>query len=150
MILLGVHGSCGKTARTAREDFAAPEQFDRVPRVRRRVAAILETAFRVPTNAGARTSRFRPAALRGRSDVSLVPRSPGSLHHDPRGRGIDLAEIVGSEFDFSGAQVLREAIQLRDTGDWHDPGLLRQQPGERDLGRRGIPVGRNSTKWCIR
>src|SRR4051812_16139548 len=83
MILLGVHGSCGKTARTAREDFAAPEQFDRVPRVRRRVAAILETAFRVPTNAGARTSRFRPAALRGRSDVALVPRSPGSLHHDP-------------------------------------------------------------------
>src|SRR5687768_11226779 len=110
MILLGVHGSCGKAARTAREDFAAhmPDQFDRVPRVRRQAVAILETAF-AANAAGTRTSQFCPAALKGRSDVALVPRSPGSVHRDLGGRGIDLTEIVGREFDRRCAQVLLEA-----------------------------------------
>src|SRR4051812_10936725 len=145
--LLRVHWSCGKAARTAREDFAAhmPDQFDRVPRVRRRAAAILEIAF-AANAAGTRTSQFHPTAIKGRSNISLVPSSPGSLYRDLRGRGIDLAEIVGSEFECSRAQVLIQAMHLARSGDWHDPGLLRQQPGERDLGRRGIPAGRNSAE----
>lgn len=37
-------------------------------------------------------------------------------------------------------------MQLRGTGDRHDPGFLSQQPGERDLrGRRALPLGDSLT-----
>src|SRR5271166_1921023 len=44
--------------------------------------------------------------IRARSNVSFIPRSPGSLHLDFRSGGIYFAEIIGSEFDCSCAQVL--------------------------------------------
>ena len=66
-ILLGVHGSCGKAARTAREDFAArmPDQFDRVPRVRHRAAAILETASPRPYQCRRRPRPDKPVSPGG-------------------------------------------------------------------------------------
>ena len=64
------------------------------------------------------------------------------LHRDLGGGALDLAEIVGRQFDGSRADVLLQAMQLRGAGDRHDPRLLRQQPGERDLGgRRLLPCG---------
>ena len=40
------------------------------------------------------------------------------------------------------AEILFEAVALRRPWDRHDPGLLRQQPGERDLRRRRLlPLG---------
>src|SRR5450432_3225915 len=55
------------------------------------------------------------------------------------GRGsFDLTKIVRSKLDFGGSDVFFEAIQFRGARDGNDPGLLRQQPGQRDLGRGGF------------
>src|SRR5262249_36620419 len=47
-------------------------------------------------------------------------------------------EILGREFERNCADVFVQAIQLGSAGDRRHPGFLRQQPGERDLGRRGL------------
>ena len=49
---------------------------------------------------------------------------------------VDLAQIVGRECEVGSAEVFFQAVQLGRAGDRHDPRLLREQPGERDL-RRG-------------
>ena len=55
---------------------------------------------------------------------------------------VDLAQVVGRELDVRGAEVLLQAVQLRGARDRHDPRLLGEQPGERDLGRRrALPLG---------
>jgi hypothetical protein len=56
-----------------------------------------------------------------------------SLDRDPRGRALELAEIVRREFDGECSDVLFQALQLPGTWDGDNPRLLRQQPGERDL-----------------
>ena len=61
-------------------------------------------------------------------------RIAGALHRDLGNRALDVAEIVGGEFDVSRSDVLVEAAQLRGAGDRNDPRLLGKQPGERDLG----------------
>src|SRR5712692_4227965 len=61
---------------------------------------------------------------------------PGPLHRD-LGRGaFDVAEIALGELDGGRRDVLLQAMPLRRPGNRHDPGLLGQQPGERDLGGR--------------
>src|SRR5687768_9929278 len=47
---------------------------------------------------------------------------------------VDLAEIVGAELEVCRGDVLLETMELRRARDRHDPGLLCQEPGERDLG----------------
>ena len=42
------------------------------------------------------------------------------------------------EFEFCGGDVLLEPVELRCAGDRGDPGLLREYPCERDLGRGGV------------
>ena len=65
-----------------------------------------------------------------------------ALHLDRGERLLDAPQIVRGELDRSSADVLLQAVQLRRPGDRHDPGLLRQQPGERDLRRRrALPLG---------
>ena len=59
-----------------------------------------------------------------------------ALHRDGGERLVDLAKVLGLELDAGGADVFLEAVQLGGAGDRHDPRLLRQQPGERDLRRR--------------
>ena len=67
-------------------------------------------------------------------------RVPGALHVDLRCSFVDGAEVVLRELDVNGAEVLLEAVQLGRPRDRHDPGLLREQPRERDLrGRRVLP-----------
>ena len=64
-----------------------------------------------------------------------------SLYHETRRDAVDLAQVVGGQFDRGRAEVLLQAVQLRRAGDRHDPRLLRQQPGERDLrGRRPLAL----------
>src|SRR3954452_21919475 len=55
-----------------------------------------------------------------------------ALRGDLRKRAIDVAEIGGCQFDISRTEVLLHAVQLRGAWYRHDPGLLRQQPCERD------------------
>ena len=62
----------------------------------------------------------------------------GALDLDFRGGRLDLAHVVSREFDFSRSRILFEAMQLSRSGDRHDPWLLRQEPGERDLRRRRL------------
>ena len=53
---------------------------------------------------------------------------------------VDLAQVFGREFDVDGAKVFFQAMQFRGAGDGYDPRLLRQQPGQRDLGGRCLLV----------
>jgi hypothetical protein len=46
----------------------------------------------------------------------------------------DVAEIIGHQLDTSRPDVLLQPVQFCGAGDRHDPRLLSQQPGERDLG----------------
>src|SRR5882762_6805246 len=78
-----------------------------------------------------------------RSNIFFLPGSPGALHLDFRCLRIDLAELLAREFDFCCAQVLFQAMHLPRAGDRDDPGLLREQPSERDLRTRRIPSCRD-------
>jgi hypothetical protein len=60
---------------------------------------------------------------------------PGTLHRDLRGGRLDLSEVLGSEFEVSGFEVLAQALGLRRSRDRDDPRLPGEQPGERDLSR---------------
>src|SRR4051794_23023323 len=58
-----------------------------------------------------------------------------ALDGDP-GRGLfDIAKVRIAKLDRSRAEVLFEPVQFRGPWNRHDPGLLREQPGECDLGR---------------
>jgi hypothetical protein len=57
------------------------------------------------------------------------------LDFDSCGGALDLAKIVRRKLEVRGPDVLDQALQLRGPGDVDDPGLLGQQPGERDLCR---------------
>src|SRR5882672_2027363 len=81
--------------------------------------------------------------------VSLPPRQllqrlrvSRALDRDLRRGRIDLTQILSGQLDRGSTDVLLEALQLARAGDRDDPRLLRQQPGERDLGWRGpLPRG---------
>ena len=68
------------------------------------------------------------------------------LHGDLGEGAVDLAEIVGGQFDRRRAEVLFEPMQLRGSGDRNDPRLLRQQPSERDLSRGRLLSRRDFAK----
>jgi hypothetical protein len=59
--------------------------------------------------------------------------SPSYL--DLGGGTIDLAEVVGRQFDCHCSDVLVQARQLRGAWDRNDPRFLSEQPGQRDLSR---------------
>ena len=55
---------------------------------------------------------------------------------------LNIAQIVLRELDAERAEVLVQALQFARTGNGHDPRLLSQQPGQRDLGGcRVLPLG---------
>src|SRR5579863_519356 len=54
------------------------------------------------------------------------------------GCAIDVADIGRREFECDCSDVFVEAIQFGCAGDWNDPWLLREQPGQRNLGRSCI------------
>jgi hypothetical protein len=51
---------------------------------------------------------------------------------------LDLIEIVSREFDVSGFEILFQTAELGRSRYGDDPGLPRQQPGNRDLRRRRL------------
>src|SRR2546421_679162 len=61
-----------------------------------------------------------------------------SVDRDLQGGAVDLTEIVGRQIDRSRAEVLFEALQLASARDRNDPGLLGEEPGERDLRMRRV------------
>jgi hypothetical protein len=65
------------------------------------------------------------------------------LHRDLRGGAFDLAQIVAGERDGRRADVLIKTMELRRAGDRRDPRLLREEPGERDLGGRRLFLRRD-------
>src|SRR5579885_165510 len=69
-----------------------------------------------------------------------------TLHLDLRGGVLDLAQILGAQLHARRTQILFEALQLGRAGNRHDPRLLRQQPGQRDLGRRRALALRDSAQ----
>jgi len=75
------------------------------------------------------------------------------MHLDRCGGGIDITEIIGGEFDCHRADVLLQALHPARAGDRHNPRLLRQQPRERDLRRRRIPLssdlGEQIDEWLV-
>jgi len=60
------------------------------------------------------------------------------VHRDLCGGDIDVPQIAGREFDRDCPDVLVQAMQLGGAWDRDHPRLLRQQPGECDLSRRGL------------
>jgi hypothetical protein len=68
----------------------------------------------------------------------------GALHRDGRRRGLDLVQVGGGEFEVGGGEVFLEPGELAGPGDRDDPGLLRQQPRQCDLGRGGLPSPSNA------
>ena len=71
-----------------------------------------------------------------------VLRVSRSLHRNLRSSALDLAEIVGRQFNGSGSVVFFQPVQLRCARDWNHRRLLGENPGERDLrGRRFLPFG---------
>src|SRR2546430_15304481 len=55
------------------------------------------------------------------------------LKADALGEGVGPRYCVSGECESSGGGVLGDAFGSPGTGDGHDPGVLGQQPGERDL-----------------
>src|SRR5439155_12622063 len=59
------------------------------------------------------------------------------LYGDLRRGSFELPEIFGRKFDGDGSHVFFQSMKLGGAGDRDDPGLLREQPCQRDLsGRR--------------
>lgn len=56
-------------------------------------------------------------------------------HRDRCHRTVDRTQIVGREFNHSGTNILVQAVKLAAAGNRHNPRLLHQQPGQRDLRR---------------
>src|SRR5271165_2674314 len=65
-------------------------------------------------------------------------RVAGALHRDGGRGGLDLVQVGGGEFEVGGGEVLLKPGELAGAGDRDDPRLLREEPGQRDLGRGGI------------
>ena len=57
---------------------------------------------------------------------------------DLRCRAINLAQIVGAELNPRRAEILLESMALGGSRNRRDPGFLREQSGQRDLGRRRV------------
>jgi len=74
------------------------------------------------------------------SDRSSVPvfRDSGRFEFDSGCGGFNFLEVGGGEFDLKRADVLFQAMELGCAGDWNDPRLLREQPGEGNLRGRGV------------
>lgn len=64
------------------------------------------------------------------------------MHGDVRRRGVDLTYVIGRKLDICGTEVLLQTVELRRTRDRHDPRILREHPGQRELrGRHPLPCG---------
>src|SRR5262249_13534700 len=85
-----------------------------------------------------------PLRFQAMSQENLFPSAPGHLldvlrvpcplHCYLGGGSFDLTKIVGVKFDRDRSYVFVEAMQFGRTRDRNNPRLLRQQPGERNLG----------------
>ena len=56
------------------------------------------------------------------------------LHLDVSQGITDLAQVLEAQFNGSSSDVLPQSLHLGGAGDGYDPGLLREQPRQCDLG----------------
>ncbi len=77
----------------------------------------------------------------GPSTILFLPGAPRPMDFDVCRRAVNFAHIVGVQFDGCRGEVLLQAVQFARAGDRHDPGLLREQPGQSDLCRAGLLAG---------
>jgi hypothetical protein len=70
------------------------------------------------------TARTRRSAT---GQLLQMFRVPGSLHRDIGDGTLNVAEIIGSQFNASRSYVLLQPVQFRGAGDRHDPRLLSKQ-----------------------
>src|SRR5262245_27067556 len=98
-----------------------------------------------PTGTARRSRTIRAASGMRRPTAWLPPdqllqvfRVAGPMDLDPGRRAIDFQQVVAGELNGGGAEILVKAIALRRSRNRHDPGLLRQQPGQRQLRRRRL------------
>ena len=75
-----------------------------------------------------------------------------AVHGDAREGLCNIAKLVGGERQGGGREVFLQAVKLGRAGDRHNPGLLREQPAERDLRKRhplagGDLVRRSISAW---
>ena len=63
---------------------------------------------------------------------------PSALNGDRRCGIVDLAQFGSGQVNRSGAEVFFEAFELARAWNRDDPGLLREQPGDRDLRWRRV------------
>ena len=61
-----------------------------------------------------------------------------ALHRDLASSPCNCSEVRSRQRHRSRAEIFLEPVQLGGAGDRHDPRLLRQQPGQRDLRRRRL------------
>jgi hypothetical protein len=59
---------------------------------------------------------------------------------------INLSKVVGGQLNRSGTEVLLESMTLRRSRNRHNPGLLREQPCERDLRWRRLLLLRSARR----
>jgi hypothetical protein len=90
------------------------------------------------------TRRRSPPALSGGEHLRLashfVQHGGGvafALHGDLASGRANLAQFVRGQLHVGGREVLPEAVSFGGAGDGHDPRLLREQPGQGDLGGGG-------------
>lgn len=96
-------------------------------------------AFARPSSTIARRIGLRYGSA---ADPGLKVRRISIALHRHLGEGtFDVAQIVRRQFDAGRADILLEALELRGSGNRNDPRFLGKQPGERDLGRRGVLPG---------
>src|SRR5579862_1553304 len=76
-------------------------------------------------------------ALIDRSSV-LRSRNNAPLRRDPRRAALDLVEVLRSELDIGGSDILPQALELRRARDRENPRSLGEQPGKGDLSRRRL------------
>src|SRR5579871_430205 len=107
---------------------------------------MVESLFgKIMTIGGILPSAMLPSARHQRATISSAAGgSRASLHLDPGGAVADLAQVVSRELDPRRADVFLEPVELCSARNRHNPRLLREQPGQRYLGRCRFLPDRNS------
>src|SRR5579859_507090 len=89
-----------------------------------------------PALAARLPSDSQPRAILTADSLQKVRGVTIPLQLDVREGALDVAQLLACQPDPGCCDVLLQAMHFRRAWDWHDPGLLRQQPGKSDLCRR--------------
>src|SRR4051812_16431900 len=83
-------------------------------------------------------NRKSPPLYRYSDRRNTLPECPASDVERFRGGPVHFREIVRRQLYLDAAEVFLQTLEFARAGDRHNPGFLREQPGERDLCRRRL------------